>query len=77
MPRARPLKTKPFLDSRFDYETFTPTRIVRNAPGYITAILDREELLYPVAFSGVIMLIDPALTPDDMPTGRRGIIRRE
>ena len=49
-----------FLDSRFDYETFTPTRIVRNAPGYITAILDREELLYPVAFSSVIMLIDPA-----------------
>ena len=54
-----------FVVDRFDYETFTPTRIVRNAPGYITAILEREGLLYLVTFSGVIMVIDPALPPDE------------
>ncbi len=54
-----------FVVDRFDYETFTPTRIVRDAPGYVTAILEREGLLYLVAFSGVIMVIDPTLTREE------------
>lgn len=54
-----------FVVDRFDYETFTPTRIVRNAPSYITAILEREGLLYLVAFAGVIMVIDPDLNPEE------------
>ena len=48
-----------FVVDRFDYETFTPTRIVRGAPGYITAILERQGLLYLVTFSGTIIAIDP------------------
>ena len=47
-----------FVVDRFDYETFTPTRIARNAPGYITAILEREGLLYLATFSGTIIIID-------------------
>ena len=54
-----------FVVDRFDYETFTPTRIVRAAPGYITAILEREGLLYLVAFSGVIMVLDPDLNQEE------------
>ena len=48
-----------FVVDRFDYETFTPTRIARNAPGYITAILEREGLLYLATFSGTIIVVDP------------------
>ena len=53
-----------FVVDHFDYESFTPTRVIRNAPSHITAILEREGLLYLVAFSGVIMVIDPAWPPD-------------
>ena len=48
-----------FVVDWFDYETFTPTRVARNAPGYITAILERQGLLYLVTFSGTIIVIDP------------------
>ena len=48
-----------FVVDHFDYETFTPTRIARNAPGYITAILEREGLLYLATFSGTIIVVDP------------------
>ena len=50
---------------RFDYETFTPTRIVRGAPGHITAILERQGLLYLATFSGVILVIDPNSAPSE------------
>ena len=50
-----------FVMDYFDYETFTPTRVVSNAPGYITAILEREGLLYVVTFSGLILVVDPVV----------------
>ena len=54
-----------FVVDHFDYESFTPTRVIRNAPSHITAILEREGLLYLVTFSGVIMVIDPTLPPEE------------
>ena len=51
-----------FVVDHFDYETFTPTRIVRGAPGHITAILEREGLLYLATFSGTILVV--AATPN-------------
>ena len=54
-----------FVVDRFDYETFTPTRIVRGAPGHVTAILERQGLLYLATFSGVILVIDPNSVPSE------------
>lgn len=48
-----------FVIDRFDYDTFTPTRIFSGAAGYITAILEREGLLYLVTFYGQIQVINP------------------
>ena len=59
-----------FVMDHFDYETFTPTRLVSNAPGYITAILEREGLLYLVTFSGLILVVDPAVAEGERQAGR-------
>ena len=59
-----------FVMDHFDYETFTPTRLVSNAPGYITAILEREGLLYVVTFSGLILVVDPAVAEGERQAGR-------
>ena len=48
-----------FVIDRFDYATFTPTRIFSGAAGYITAILERQGLLYLVTFYGQIQVINP------------------
>ena len=48
-----------FAVDRFDYDTFTPTRLFSGAAGYITAILEREGLLYLVTFYGRIQVINP------------------
>ena len=54
-----------FVVDHFDYETFTPTRIVRGAPGHITAILEREGLLYLATFSGAILVVDATSNPSE------------
>ena len=59
-----------FVMDHFDYETFTPTRLVSNAPGYITAILEREGLLYVVTFSGLILVVDPAVAEGEQQARR-------
>lgn len=59
-----------FVMDRFDYETFTPTRLVSNAPSYITAILEREGLLYVVTFSGLILVVDPAVAEGEQQARR-------
>ena len=51
-----------FVIDRFDYETFTPTRIFNYTPSHVTAILERDGLLYLVTFSGQIQIIDPQHT---------------
>ena len=51
-----------FVIDRFDYETFTPTRIFNYTPNLVTAILERDGLLYLVTFSGQIQIIDPQHT---------------
>ena len=48
-----------FVVDRFDYTTFTPTRIFNYASGPITAILERDGLLYLIAFSGRVHIINP------------------
>ena len=54
-----------FVVDHFDYATFTPTRIVRGAPGHITAILEREGLLYLATFSGAILVVDATPNPSE------------
>ena len=51
-----------FVVDRFDYDTWTPERIFRDR-SYITAILERNGLLYLVSFDGVIHVINPAAGP--------------
>ena len=51
-----------FVIDRFDYETFTPTRIFNYTPSHVTAILEKDGLLYLVTFSGQIQIIDPQHT---------------
>ena len=51
-----------FVVDRFDYETFTPTRIFNYAAGPITAILERDGLLYLISFSGRVHIINPQHT---------------
>ena len=51
-----------FVIDRFDYETFTPTRIFNYTSSHVTAILERDGLLYLVTFSGQIQIIDPQHT---------------
>ena len=52
-----------FVVDRFDYETFTPTRIFGELRTYITSILERDGLLYIFTFAGDVYIIDPALAP--------------
>ena len=52
-----------FVVDRFDYETFTPTRIFGNIRIYITSILERDGLLYIFTFYGDVYIIDPNLAP--------------
>lgn len=43
----------------FDYETFTPRRVFHERAGYVTAILERDELLYLVGLnSGTIHIVE-------------------
>ncbi len=51
-----------FIVDRFDYDTFTPERIV-SVGSYITAILERNELLYLVSFDGNVHIINPDAAP--------------
>ena len=43
---------------RFDYGTFTPERVFQGG-GLITALLEREGLLYAVSINGEVLVIDP------------------
>ena len=52
-----------FVVDLFDYETFTPVRVFTNPKSYITAILEREGLLYLVTFGGYLHVINPAAAP--------------
>ena len=52
-----------FVVDRFDYETFTPTRIFGDIRTYITTILERDGLLYILTFDGKVYIIDPNLAP--------------
>ena len=52
-----------FVVDRFDYETFTPTRIFGDIRTYITSILERDGLLYILTFAGDVYIIDPNLAP--------------
>ena len=52
-----------FVVDRFDYETFTPTRIFGDIRTYITSILERNGLLYILTFTGDVYIIDPNLAP--------------
>ena len=52
-----------FVVDRFDYETFTPTRIFGDLRTYITSILERDGLLYILTFTGDVYIIDPNLAP--------------
>ena len=52
-----------FVVDRFDYETFTPTRIFGDIRTYITHILERNGLLYILTFAGDVYIIDPNLAP--------------
>ena len=48
---------------RFDYEKFTPERIFRAQSSYITAVLERDGLLYLFNLNGSMHIIDPAAAP--------------
>lgn len=52
-----------FVVDRFDYETFTPTRIFGNPRHYITSILERDGLLYILTYAGDVYILDPHLAP--------------
>ena len=52
-----------FVVDRFDYETFTPTRIFGGVRTYITSIMERDGLLYLPTFEGNVYIIDPNLAP--------------
>ena len=52
-----------FVVDRFDYRTFTPTRIFEGVKTYITYVLEQEGLLYVLTFEGDVYIIDPALAP--------------
>lgn len=52
-----------FVVDRFDYETFTPTRIFGDIRTYITSILERDGLLYFITYTGDVYIIDPNLAP--------------
>ena len=52
-----------FVVDRFDYETFTPTRIFGDIRTYITSILEQDGILYIFTFAGDVYIIDPVLAP--------------
>ena len=52
-----------FVVDRFDYETYVPTRIFRNARSFVVDILERDGLLYLVEIRGCIHIIDPRDAP--------------
>ena len=52
-----------FVVDRYDYETFTPTRIFGDLRTYITSVLERDGLLYIFTFAGNVYIIDPNLAP--------------
>ena len=52
-----------FVVDRFDYETFTPTRIFGDLRTIITSILERNGLLYILTFDGKVYIIDPNMAP--------------
>ena len=59
-----------FVVDRFDYETFTPTRIFGDLKTLITYILERYGLLYILTFDGEVYIIDPNLAPITSQEGR-------
>ena len=59
-----------FVVDRFDYETFTPTRIFGDLKTLITYILERDGLLYILTFDGEVYIIDPNLAPITSQEGR-------
>ena len=59
-----------FVVDRFDYQTFTPTRIFGNPGHYITSILERDGLLYILTYAGDVYIIDPNLAPITSQEGR-------
>ena len=54
----------PVID-RFDYATFTPERIFQGG-SLVTALLEREGLLYAVAIDGKVLVIDPEKRPETL-----------
>ena len=50
-----------FVVDLFDYETFTPQRIMQRGAFFVTTILENDGLLYLAAFDGSIHIIDPAV----------------
>ena len=52
-----------FVVDRFDYETFTPTRIFGDIRTYITYLMERDGLLYILTYAGDVYIIDPNLAP--------------
>ena len=48
---------------RFDYETMSSVRIFRKGRNYITAILERNSLLYLFTHSGYLHVVDPDYAP--------------
>lgn len=62
-----------FVVDRFDYATFTPTRIFNYASGPITAILERDGLLYLIAFSGRVHIINPQQHTHILASSRRSL----
>ena len=58
-----------YVIDRFDYDTWTPQRVF-NSNNIITAILERQGLLYAVTLSGEVHVINPSAAPVHIkPTG--------
>lgn len=55
-------KDKHVID-RFDYDTFTPTRIFKNGRSYAVAILEQYKQLYIVTLGGYVHILDPTAAP--------------
>ena len=54
-----------FVIDRFDYETWTPSKIFKGTESFIVDILERDGLLYVLEVKGHIHVIDPRDAPID------------
>lgn len=52
-----------YVIDRFDYETHTPTRFFTGAPSYVTAILERRDLLYLIDLAGNVHVVEQRSDP--------------